>query len=344
MSTITNKFAKEIDSFFTWVTVTGYSLKHDDNIIQWNNDLLVNFTEPGRNKLSHFLTHVTQSYKLYDNNNTPLDHVFNKIIVKLFGQRDKTTTTPVIDNDSLQNERRQPTDSHPLRFVLQKNDIQFYATDCGQDVVIDLNNADIAQFITFIKQNEKNIIKTFTPKTTKKTSPTKITTSETTKKRTKKTETPKKRGKKLAETPIETPVETPIETPIETPVETLIETPVETLIETPVETPIETPIETPVETPIETPVETSAETSAETPVDTPKKRVKKIADNNTGVETPKKRTRKISTPLEQTSQFTDDTPVKTFSEINNICTSPEADIDFDGIDFSIPLDNIIKKK
>ena len=82
---LTDKFEKEVQSFFRWATKSEYHLKDNDSPVEWSIELLNNitFSEPCRNKLEVLIKSVMQNYTVYYNETIEDDA---KLISKNFKQ------------------------------------------------------------------------------------------------------------------------------------------------------------------------------------------------------------------------------------------------------------------
>lgn len=62
---LTEKFKKEIIKFFTWVSSNEYVLKFkDEDIKEWNLDIVKVFNEPARNKLEIFIKTIMENHSI----------------------------------------------------------------------------------------------------------------------------------------------------------------------------------------------------------------------------------------------------------------------------------------
>jgi len=81
-SPLTDKFAKELKSFFEWASNNNYLIKDiDSEEHNWTIKLLFNFEEPGRNKLELYIKSLLNKYTISINDNDIND---SKLLAKEF--------------------------------------------------------------------------------------------------------------------------------------------------------------------------------------------------------------------------------------------------------------------
>jgi hypothetical protein len=113
---LSDKFAKDLNKFFIWVKENNYVVKKDDEVVNWSQDMLPDFTEPSRNKIDAYVKELFQFYKLYDKTNLPIEETYIKIIIKEFKENKpslkkskKVETNEIVDD--IQNTNREPKES-----------------------------------------------------------------------------------------------------------------------------------------------------------------------------------------------------------------------------------------
>ena len=68
VSTLSEKFVKELEKFFEWCVKNEYILVDEsENEIEWNTKLLKKFEEPGRNKIEGYLKELKKNYSIKKN-------------------------------------------------------------------------------------------------------------------------------------------------------------------------------------------------------------------------------------------------------------------------------------
>jgi flagellar biosynthesis GTPase FlhF len=113
MSTITAKFAKDLNKFFTWANENNYVIKNkeNDSIINWSTEMLPDFSEPARNKIDAYIKELLKIYDLYDKNNIKIEDTYIKLVIKEF--KDNKPTSKKVKkseepSDDIQNANREP--------------------------------------------------------------------------------------------------------------------------------------------------------------------------------------------------------------------------------------------
>lgn len=95
------KFAKEMEKFFSWVQDQGYTIQAAKTGAEkkWKLDLLKSFEEPGRNKLEGFLREVMKTYVIRNGDEEVDDY---KLMVKEFKdtkpKRKRTESTASVNS------------------------------------------------------------------------------------------------------------------------------------------------------------------------------------------------------------------------------------------------------
>jgi hypothetical protein len=58
------KFVKELSIFFNWIKDEGYIIYKGDELCEWSDKLLINYKEPGRNKIDNYIKDLIKEYRI----------------------------------------------------------------------------------------------------------------------------------------------------------------------------------------------------------------------------------------------------------------------------------------
>lgn len=78
---VTEKFAKELNKFFSWAKDDGYVISKSGDNVEWSLKLLKGFEEPGRNKLDAYIKGLMKKYVISKDDEDLDDY---KVILKDF--------------------------------------------------------------------------------------------------------------------------------------------------------------------------------------------------------------------------------------------------------------------
>ena len=86
---LSDKFKKELEKFFEWVSVSGYVISDYDEVeCEWSDELLSEFEEPSRNKLEMYIKGLFYKYVIIQGSEEITDA---KLLTKEFKEAPKVT-------------------------------------------------------------------------------------------------------------------------------------------------------------------------------------------------------------------------------------------------------------